>query len=119
MQGLFIVPFFSRLCGEVTKVFCTDNFTSDRRTCNPYYCRSVIVVVVVDIPFFLEVRTVDAPAGVAQYEGDTGFLHLPSEVLALIFYVEKDSAVPRRSWSGIMCTHESIVLHYLLGMFFL
>ena len=33
------------------------------------------------------------PAGVTQEEGHTGFLiHLPSAVLALIFYLEKDSA---------------------------
>ena len=37
------------------------------------------------IPFFLDVRLVDAPAGVIQEEGHTGFLHLPSALLALIF----------------------------------
>ena len=36
-------------------------------------------------PFILDVRLVDAPAGVTQEEGHTGFLHLPSAVLALIF----------------------------------
>ena len=41
--------------------------------------------VYVGIPFILDVRLVDAPAGVTQEEGHTGFLHLPSEVLALIF----------------------------------
>ena len=34
------------------------------------------------------------PAGVTQEEGHTGFLLLPSAVLALIFSREKDSAVP-------------------------
>ena len=32
-------------------------------------------------PFILDVRLVDAPAGVTQEEGHTGFLHLPSAVL--------------------------------------
>ena len=41
--------------------------------------------VCVDIPFILDVRLVDVPAGVTQKEGHTGFLHLPSAVLALIF----------------------------------
>ena len=36
----------------------------------------------------------DVPAGVTQEEGHTGFLiHLPSAVLALAFFREKDSAV--------------------------
>ena len=42
------------------------------------YCVCVV------IPFILDVRLVDAPAGVTQEEGHTGFLHLPSAVLALI-----------------------------------
>ena len=41
--------------------------------------------VCVDIPFILDVRLVNVPAGVTQEEGHTGFLHLPSAVLALIF----------------------------------
>ena len=36
------------------------------------------------IPFILDVRLVDTPAGVTQDEGHTGFLHLPLAVLALI-----------------------------------
>ena len=44
-----------------------------------------ILLVLVVIPFILDVRFVDAPAGVTQEEGHTGFLHLPSAVLALIF----------------------------------
>ena len=38
----------------------------------------------VAISLILDVRLVDAPAGVTQEEGHTGFLHLPSSVLALI-----------------------------------
>ena len=42
------------------------------------------------IPFILDVRLVDAPpAGVTQEEGHTGFLHLPSAVLALIFIARR------------------------------
>ena len=41
--------------------------------------------VCVVIPFILDVRYVDVSAGVAQEEGHTGFFHLPSAVLALIF----------------------------------
>ena len=37
------------------------------------------------ILFILDVRLVDAPAGVTQKKGHTGFLHLPSAVLALSF----------------------------------
>ena len=46
----------------------------------------VCVCVCVAIPFILDVRFVDAPAGVTQEEGHTGFLHLPSAVLTF----EKD-----------------------------
>ena len=41
------------------------------------------------IPFILDVRLVDAPAGVTQEEGRTGFLHLLSAVLALIFLARR------------------------------
>ena len=43
------------------------------------------VCVCVVIPFILDVKLVNASAGVTQDEGHTGFLHLPSAVLALIF----------------------------------
>ena len=41
------------------------------------------------IPFILDVRFVDVPAGVTQEEGHTGFLHLLSAVLALYFSRER------------------------------
>ena len=42
------------------------------------------------IPFILDVRLVDVPAGVSQEEGHTGFLiHLLSAVLALIFLARR------------------------------
>ena len=39
--------------------------------------------------YILDVRLVDAPAGVTQEEGHTGFLYLPSAVLALIFIANR------------------------------
>ena len=42
------------------------------------------------IPFILDVRFVDVPAGVTQEEGHTGFpIHLPSAVRALIFLARR------------------------------
>ena len=41
------------------------------------------------IPFILDVRLMDAPAGVTHEEGYTGFLRLPSAVLALIFIARR------------------------------
>ena len=41
------------------------------------------------IPFIRDVRLVDVPAGVAQEEGHTGFLHLPYAVRALIFLARR------------------------------
>ena len=46
-------------------------------------------VVCVIIPFVLDVRVVDVPAGVTQGEGHTEFLHFPSAVLALIFLARR------------------------------
>ena len=47
------------------------------------------ICVCVVIPFILDVRLVDVPAGVTQEEGYTGFLHLPSAVFALIFLARR------------------------------
>ena len=41
------------------------------------------------IPFILDDRFVNVPAGVTQEEGHTGFLHLPPAVLALIFLARR------------------------------
>ena len=41
------------------------------------------------IPLILDVRLVDVPAGVTHEEGRTGFLRLPSAVLALIFLARR------------------------------
>ena len=48
-------------------------------------CLKVCVV----ISFILDVRFVSVPAGVTHEEGHTGFLHLPSAVLALIFIARR------------------------------
>ena len=42
-----------------------------------------------NVPFILDVRLVDVPAGVTQEEGHTVFLHLPSAVLDLIFIARR------------------------------
>ena len=52
-------------------------------------CVCVCVCVCAVIPFILDVRFVDVPAGVTQEKGHTGFLHLPSAVLALIFLARR------------------------------
>ena len=44
----------------------------------------------VAIPFTtLDVRLVDAPAGVTHVEGHTGFIYLPSAMLALILLAKR------------------------------
>ena len=48
-----------------------------------------VCVCCVAISFILDVRLVDAPAGVTQEEGHTGFPHLPSAVFALIFLARR------------------------------
>ena len=71
------------------------------------------------ISYILDVRLVDVPAGVTQEEGHTGFFHLPSAVLALIFLARRIqpflSLVDREVE---FCVNEVIVLH-LLGIFIL
>ena len=47
------------------------------------------VVLCVVIPFVMDAKVVDVPAGVTQNGGHTGFLHLPSAVLALIFLARR------------------------------
>ena len=50
----------------------------------------------------------DTQAGVTPEEGSTGFLHLPSAVLAINFYRDKDSAFPfpRRLSRRILWTND-------------
>ena len=81
------------------------------------YRYSVCVIYCVVIPFILDVRFVDVPAGVTQEKGHTGFfIHLPPAELALIFLARRiqpflslvDLEVYR-----ILCTNESIVLHFV------
>ena len=45
--------------------------------------------VFIAIPLFVDVRLVDAQAGVTQEKCHTGFLHLPSAVPALIFLARR------------------------------
>ena len=48
-----------------------------------------VFVCCVAIPFIMDVRLVDVPAGVTQEEGHAGFIHLPSAVLAFIFIARR------------------------------
>ena len=48
-----------------------------------------VCVCVCVIAFILDVSLVDEQAGVTQEEGHTGFLYLPSAVLALIFLARR------------------------------
>ena len=83
-------------------------------TATPLRSMCVLCVVILSI---LDVRLVDVPAGVTQEEGHTGFLHLPSAVLALIFLARRiQPFLPSSTVKSILCTNELIVLH-LLSMF--
>ena len=71
-----------------------------------------LVCVYVVVPFILDVRVVDAPAGVTQEEGHTGFL--PSVVVALIFLARR--ALPLLSFvdrEAEGCAHHLIIIHLL------
>ena len=71
------------------------------------------------IPLILDVRLVDVPAGVIQEEGQTGFLHLPSAVLALIFLARRIqpflSLVGREVKFCVL--HNEITVLHLLGIY--
>ena len=58
-----------------------DNFPPSVDGCS----EDLDVYACVVIPSILDIRNVDAPAGVTQEESHTGYLLLPSAVLALIF----------------------------------
>ena len=49
----------------------------------------LVLCVCIVIPFILDIRLVDVPAGVKQEEGHTGFIHLLSAVRALIFIARR------------------------------
>ena len=53
------------------------------------YLLRMCVCVCTVIPSILDVRLVDATAGVTQKEVRTEFLHLPSAMLALIFFARR------------------------------
>ena len=66
------------------------------------------------IPFILDVRLVDVPAGFTQEGGHTGSLRLPSAVLALIFLARRIqlflSLVDHEIEFRVL-TNEVIILH--------
>ena len=49
----------------------------------------MLLCVCVVIPYILDVRLLDVPAGVTQEEGHAGALHVPSAVLALTFLARR------------------------------
>ena len=76
----------------------------------------VCVCVCVVIPFILDVRFVDAPAGVTQ---DFSTFHLRTAVLALIFTargIQPSLSLVDREVEFILCTHKnnrsSLVGHF-------
>ena len=75
------------------------------------YHGPIDVCVYVVIPFILDARLVDVPAGVTQEEGDTGFLHLPSALLALIF-------LARRIQPFLSLFDGELIVLHLLGILF-
>ena len=81
-------------------------------------CRNLCVCVV--IPFILDDRLVDVPAGVTQEGGHTGFLiHLPYAVPAFIFLARRIqpflSLVDREVE---FCVLTILILLHLLDIFF-
>ena len=77
------------------------------------------------IPFILDARLVNTPAGVSQEEGHTGFPHLPSALIAIIFLArriqpflslvdrEVDCCEPRKiSSSGVLLWEVIISTRY-------
>ena len=77
-----------------------------------------VMCVCVVIPFVLDVRSVDVPAGVIQEEGHTRFLHLPSSaVLALIFLARRIqsflSLVDRRIQSFLSLVDRDVEIRVL------
>ena len=77
--------------------------------------------VCVVIPFILDVRLVDTPAGVTQKKGNTGFQHFSSAVLALLFHARKiqpflSPSLVNREVDSVYLRISLIVLH-LLGIF--
>ena len=64
-------------------IYRTEGFQIHYEYTLPNVCVCVCVCVV--IPSILDVSFVDVLAGVTQEGGHTGFLHLPSAVLALFF----------------------------------
>ena len=70
------------------------------------------------IPSILDVRFVDEPAEVTHEEGHTGFLHLPSAVIALICLAKGFSrSFPSSTVKSNFVYNDFIVLHWL-GIFF-
>ena len=83
------------------------------------YVHVMCVCVCVVIPLILDVRLVDVPAVVIQEEGQRGFLHLSSAVLALIFLARRIqpflSLVDREVKFCVL--HNEIIVLHLWGIY--
>ena len=100
----------SSTCEEVFCFFGLATNTLNVRNNNYSYCCLCVCIV---IPFILDVRLVNVTTGVAQEEGHTGFLRLPSAVLALIFLAKGIQTFLSLVYREVdfLCTNELIVLH--------
>ena len=85
-----IIYIFSRtdFCIPITISLTSTGRIAKFETGAFYFTYNYYVVCIV-IPFILDVRLVDVPAGVTQEEGRSGFLHFPSAVLALTFIARR------------------------------
>ena len=82
---IFSVQLTTSRIGNLTRLILLLRYMMNIHTCT----HTCVCCVCVAIPFILDVRLVDASAGVTQEEGHKGFLHLPSAVLALIFIAKR------------------------------
>ena len=64
---------------------------------------------------------VDVPVGVTQEDGHTGFLHLPSAVLAFIFLARRIQPFPSLPSSPVKCIKFCVLISrsLLVGHFFI
>ena len=90
--------------------------SSELLQCTSPVCACVCVL----FPFVLDIKFVGRTSRAHTGGMSHRIFHPPSFCGAYLnFSREKDSAIPfpRRPWSGILCTNNFIVLHFLLGIF--
>ena len=85
-------------------------------------CVCVCICVCVVIPLILDVRLVDVPAGVTKEEGYTGYLHLPSAVLASVFLARRIQpllSLVDREVEFCVLTNQSFSTYWTFFIYFL